>query len=227
MMTLVERKPLNDLTPKRLEDVRDLTLRDKLLTLWRQIEDSNPNHKDNWKQFCKEALTDRNIKTGKVRVLLKLNQASLAYISRSNNSDIYKVYKTDGNAYMDIWLLPDGSIRGETISRYSAHQSIEQSPIKTAHPTARKLIRLQTNDTIATGEGEEREIFRIQVLTGQTIIAVLHNEGGNLRERQTTKDTETKYVPLRTSARPFITAGYRKVKIDYTGDIKDGGPIRL
>ena len=54
---------------------------------------------------------------------------------------------------MDIWLLPNGKVTGETVTRFDANQAGWQSQVKRDHPTARKLMRLHINDMMAIGEG--------------------------------------------------------------------------
>ena len=136
-----------------------------------------------------------------------------------------KVFKTDGNAYMDVWLLPNGKTTGETVSLFDAHKPDYRSPVKAGHPTARKLMRLHINDMVAIGEGNERRILRVQFLSGQGITAVDHNEGGNLHQRVRDKKLDNYYVPLRVSASRVIAVGLRKVSVDVTGRVRDGGPF--
>ncbi len=136
-----------------------------------------------------------------------------------------KVFKTDGNAYMDVWLLPDGRTTGETVSLFDAHKPDYRSPVKAGHPTARKLMRLHINDMVATGEGDERRILRVQFLSGQGITAVDHNEGGDLRQRVRDKKLDNYYVPLRVSASRVLSVGLRKVSVDALGRVRDGGPF--
>lgn len=126
-----------------------------------------------------------------------------------------KVFKTDGNAYMDVWMLPDGKTTGETVSRFNAHKPDYRSKVKCEHPTARKLMRLHLNDMVAIGEGTERRIMRVQELSGQTIRAVDHNQSGM-----------AKGMPrFQKSAGQVIQAGLRKVSVDVIGRVRDGGPF--
>ena len=225
-MTLVETKPLASLDAKKLDTVRDLALRARLRALWKRVE---AEHEDEsrtvaWQHFAKRAWKEQRVR--RVRVLVRLGEDSLAFI-RDGNGRVYKAYKTDGNAYMDVWLLPNGKTTGETVSRFNAHQPDLRSCVKTKHPTARKLMRLHINDMIAIGEGEERRILRVQTLTpsGQRIEAVDHNEGGDLRARVRHADPEERCVPLRVSASRMLQVGLRKVSVDVAGRVRDGGPF--
>lgn len=220
MVTLVETKPLDALDGKKLEAIRDLALRQKLQDLWESIDAGEGKPAEKWGRFTKRA--EERYRVRRVRVLTKSHHDSLAFI-RDESGKVYKAYKTDGNAFMDIWLLPNGKTVGETVTRFNAHQPDFRSKIKDEHPTAKKLMRLQINDMIALGEGEERRVFRVQFLSGQSITAVDHNEGGNLHQRVRSKDPDIRYVPLRVSASRVIEVGLRKVSVDVLGRVRDGG----
>ena len=136
-----------------------------------------------------------------------------------------KVFKTDGNAYMDVWLLPPDrkgkrKTKGETVSLFDAHKPNHRSPVKGEHPMARKLMRLHINDMVAVGEGDERRILRIQKLSGQNITAVDHNQGGKA-------DGIPEERIYRKSAGKVLDedVGLRKVSVDVTGRVLDGGPF--
>ncbi len=211
---LVETKPLASLNAKKLDTVRDLALRARLRALWKRVE---AEHEDEsrtvaWQRFADRARREQRVR--RVRVLVRYGEDSLAFI-RDGNGRVYKAYKTDDNAYMDVWLLPNGKTRGETVSRFDAHQPDLRSEVKTEHPTARKLMRLHKNDMIAVGEGEHRRILRVQKLGGQTIIAVDHSAAGKAHDLS----------PYRKSAGQVIQAGLRKVSVGVIGRVQDGGPF--
>ncbi|MDE0268183.1 MAG: type II CRISPR RNA-guided endonuclease Cas9 [Acidimicrobiaceae bacterium] len=218
-MILVETKPLTDTCfPKKLKDVpervRDHALRKCLLKLWEHIEKETGNQGDSFtrQRFAERAWKELRVR--RVRVLTRMSEDSLAFIYDETGRP-YKAYKTDGNAYMDIWLLPNGKTKGETVSRFSAHQPGFRSRIKCEHPTAKKLMRLHVNDMIAIDEGEHREILRVQKLSGQRITAVDHAAAGRA----------TDMTPYRKSAGQIIQVGLRKVSIDFIGRLQDGGPL--
>ena len=227
-VTLVETKPLETLKPEALEEpldpknltrgVRDLHLRAQL----RDLHASVATEGGDWSAFAERARERYGVR--RVRVLTQLGEDSLAFIT-DEKTGTRKAYKTDGNAYMDVWLLPNGRTTGETVSRFNAHKPDYRSKVKGEHPTARKLMRLHINDMVAIGEGDERRILRIQFLSGQGITAVDHNEGGNLHQRVRDKNLDNYYVPLRVSASRVLAVGLRKVSVDVTGRVLDGGPF--
>ena len=54
-----------------------------------------------------------------------------------------------------------------------------------------------------------------------------HNEGGNLRQRESTKDLELRYEPLRKSAGRVLKEGLRRITVTAGGQIWDAGPFGL
>lgn len=209
---LVETKALADL--KNLEDARDLALRDRLERLREQITADNPAESDAWvqKELAEQARKRYGVR--RVRNFLTLGENSVVFI-RDKNGRPYKAYKTDGNAYMDIWMLPNGKTRGEIVSRFKANQADGRSQIQADHPTAKRLMRLHVNDMVAMGEGAERQIYRVQKMSKQTIVLVDHQQAGSAHEMQ----------PTRKQATRVLKEGMRKVSVDVLGRVRDGGPF--
>ncbi len=116
---------------------------------------------------------------------------------------------------MDVWLLPDGKTRGETVNRFKANQADYNSPVKANHPTAKKLMRLHVDDMVALGEGSERRIYRVQQLSDQRVVLVEHLQAGKGKEAP----------PTRIRATRVLILGLRKVSVDVLGRVRDGGPF--
>ncbi|WP_419845424.1 type II CRISPR RNA-guided endonuclease Cas9 [Candidatus Poriferisocius sp.] len=213
-MTLVETKPLDSLDVGKLDNVRDRALRDRLKALWERVDAETVDESSTvvWKCFVERAWKELCVR--RVRVLTHLGEDSLAFI-RDETGRAYKAYKTDGNAYMDVWLLPSGKTEGETVSRFDAHQPDFCSGVKVEYPTAKKLMRLHVNDMIAVGEGSERRFLRVQALSGQRITAVDHRAAGKAKELS----------PYRKSASQVLQVGLRKISVDVLGRVQDGGPF--
>ena len=214
VMTLVETKPLDSLDFMSLDDVRDPALRDRLKGLYMRIEEENAGEGASAirQLFAQRARGSLGVK--RVRVLTRLGEESLAFI-RNGSGHIYKAYKTHGNAFMDVWLLPNGKTKGETVSRFDAHQPGFRSRLKDECPAAKKLMRLHINDMVAIGEGKERRIMRVQKLSGSTITAVDHTAAGKAENLS----------PFRKSAGQVIQAELRKVSVSVLGRVRDGGPF--
>ncbi len=219
-MKLVERKSLNDIKPKDLEHVRDHALRSRLCAIWEQTQQLYPDAGET-KQLqvlVEEAKNQLDVR--RVRLLRTFKESSLAII-RDLSDHNYKAYKTDGNAYMDIWLLPgrEIKIKGETVSRFDAHQPHYRSQMESEYPTARKLMRLHRNDMIAHRQGDQRSVFRVLKLSGDKVTLVAHSIAGD--KEVTDANSVTK------SPRLLVLEGYRKVSVDILGRVKDGGPINI
>ena len=223
LMTLVATKPVESLVPKGIEDVRDQTLRQELRELWRAVDQTDQKPLEKRAEFGRAA--QRRYGVRRVRILERARYDSLAII-KDHSGRGYKAYRTDGNAFMDVWLLPDGKVVGETVTRFAAHQAAFRSSVKSDHPTARKVMRLHINDMIAIGAGGERRILRVQGLSGQEIAAVDHNEGGDIRKRRLDRDHPHPYRPLRRRPHALVAAGVRRVSVSILGEIRDGGPVR-
>ena len=221
MMTLVVTKPLQDMKPGELGQIRDGALGDRLQALWRHIDAGGGKPKEKWNQFCSEAWTRHHVR--RVRLCERHGKDNLAFIPDKSGS-IHKAYETHGNAFMDIWLLPNGKTVGETVNRFNAHnranyfdmkQRNYRSKIKSEYPAAKKLMRLHIDDMIAVGEGDELRIMRVLKLSGSRIEAVDHVAGGKVE----------RVAPYRKSAGQVIQAGLRKVSVDVLGRVQDGGPL--
>lgn len=224
---------------KDIPKVRDPYLREQLNKIWEEINILKIEAKDKETLLKQRAWTELKLRTP--RLTLNLKKSSLAFIYDKNSSDQkipYKAYKTDGNAYMDIWLLPNGNVKGETINRYTAHQQFnkkdqdKESPyhlplIKDQYPTARKLMRLYVGDMIAVGPKDASNIYRISEISGSRFLAIHHNEGGNIKERKknSNKGAADYYQPLSKSASLIIKDKVRKIHISPTGKLKDAGPF--
>jgi len=216
-ITLVETKPLGSLSPEKFDSIRDQTLRKRLKELWELVQSECDGESGGavWKIFEKRAWKEFRVR--RVRVLIKLGKDSLALI-HDESGRIYKAYKTDGNAYMDVWLLANVKTTGETVSRFDAHQPGFRSHVKVEYPTAKKLMRLQIDDMVAIGEGNERRIWRVQKLSKATITVVDHAAAGKAKELSSDKT-------LNKSAGQVVQAGLRKVSVDVLGRVRDGGPF--
>lgn len=182
--------------------------------MWDEIKTKNPGKTEDWvkKEFTIQAQKHLNVR--RVRLLLSLSESSVVFVNDKDGHPC-KAYKTDGNAYMDVWLLSSGKTQGETVSRFDAHQSNLQSKIKEEHPTAKKLMRLHVNDMVTIGEGRGRQILRVKELSGQRIILVEHQQAGKAKEMPLVSKRATR----------VLKEGLRKVSVDITGRVQDGGPF--
>ena len=215
MMTLVERKDVSTvaMNPSDLERVRDRALRVRLRSLWERVQTQHPSESEpqQWQRFVEHIRKKLGIR--RLRLLTNMKESSLAFVSDPSRGT-YKAYKTDGNAYMDIWLLPNSKTKGETVSRFHAHDRTYSSEIKRCYPTARKIMRLHRDDMMAVGTGDGRQIYRVLKLSGQSVFLVEHQQGGPAKAMTTWSK----------SAAKLQADGFRKISVDILGRVRDSGP---
>lgn len=237
---VVSRAPLSGFaTPesldKALPDVRDRALREALTTAWYQFQkdykpeagidpDDRRKKKNPAQAFADHAanvginLNGKTVKVRRVRMTEELD----VVIVKDKKGRPYKAYKPDGNAFADLYELPDGKWRAVVIRRFDANQTDFDPARFRPHPAAKKLWRLHIDDMVAVGEGEDRRILRIVKMSGQTITMADHFEGGALKARDADKADIFKYIA--PSASRLKELGFRKVGVDEIGRLSDPGP---
>ncbi len=167
----------------------------------------------------------------RVRVREALNVIPI----RDAHGKIYKAYKGDANARMDIWRMPDGkwvtkwkdrdgAERSSVVSMFDAHQAnkVEMKP----HPAAKRVLSLRQNDLVAVErDGGPRQIMRVVKFASSGEIALaLHNEAGALKARDVLPNEIDPFKYFRTGASGLKKAKARQVRIDELGQIFDPGP---
>ncbi len=154
---LVVRKPIESLTPKMVQYIRDVHIRKEFEEFKNYPPNSNKEHKDLLAEFSK--LT--GIK--KVRVLEK-NQSV-----KPVKSAPYKGYAASNYAYVDIWQIPkkrggkyvkgEYDYEGVFVSFYDAmDDDIFYKKSNRPHPAAKFMMRLFKDDMVAL-EGEIYKVF--------------------------------------------------------------------
>jgi CRISPR-associated endonuclease Csn1 len=237
---VVSRAPLSAFnTPedmdKALPDIRDRALREALIAEWASFQktykpDSGGDSDDKRKKqnpaqaFADHAaskgikLNGHSVKVRRVRMTEELD----VVIIKDKQGRPYKAYKPDGNAFADLYELPDGKWKAVVVRRFDANQS-DFDPAKfRPHPAAKKIARLHIDDMVAVGEGDARRILRIVKMSGQIITMADHFEGGALKARDADKTDIFKYFA--PSASRLKDLGFRKVGVDEIGRLTDPGP---
>jgi len=133
---------------------------------------------------------------------------------------VYKGYKGDGNAYMEIFRRPDGRWADEVVSTFDANQP--GFVTQRQRQSLPLVMRLFKNDMIAVQEQEQRRILRVVQLSPGQICLADHSEAGNLRTRHRDKDNPFSY--LFPTASGLQRMGARKVWVNILGNVKDPGP---
>ncbi|HWA91147.1 MAG TPA: type II CRISPR RNA-guided endonuclease Cas9 [Rhizomicrobium sp.] len=229
------------LTPKDMDAalpaVRDPTLRAALNAEWQtfkaakpmeratSLEESDRKKKNPAGLFAEHAakagiaLGDRKVKVRRVRMVEEL---AVVPIRDRRTGKPYKAYKPDGNAFADIYQLPNGSWKAVVVRRFDANQ-VDFDPAKERpHPAAKKVMRLHIDDMVAIEEAGRRRVLRVVKMSGQTIVMADHNEAGALKARDADKNDPFRY--LSRSAGALKGMGLRKVGVDEIGRLTDPGP---
>ena len=237
---VVSRAPLSAFnTPeamdKALPDIRDRALREALTAAWTSFqktykpETADPDDRKKKKNpamaFADHVATKGVTLNGhsvKVRRVRMVEELDVVIIKDRKTGKPYKAYKPDGNAFADLYELPDGKWRAVVIRRFDANQP-DFDPAKfRPHPAAKKIARLHIDDMVAIGEGDTRRILRVVKMSGQIITMADHFEGGALKTRDADKNDIFKYFA--PSASKLKELGFRKVGVDEIGRLTDPGP---
>lgn len=212
---VVHRVPLDGIKKAAdLERVKDNALRTRLLDLWERTVGAGEKPS----AFVQAARNEFGVRS--VRVVETVSGVAIA----NSEEQPYKVYKTDGNAFMDIYQTLDGRWRAETITRFRANQPNAEPSWKRDHPAAKKIARLHVDDLVALGKEAERRIYRVVKLSGSTATLAEHHEGGALKARDADKDDLFRYVSGSPSR--LQKEGFRRLGVDELGRVSDPGPPR-
>ncbi len=228
---VVVRKKLSDFKKRGdIDDVRDTTLRAALLELWDKVHWEGGKAPD----FAEKAANEGVLLGGgrrpvrNVRAVENLNVVAI----RDRDGRPYKGYKPDSNAFADIWEMRDKSWKIVVVSTFDANQPdfhIEKFRPATARgkhrgkpdPAAKWLIRLHKDDMGALGSGPDRRIVRARQIWSGKVILDDHNEADvDARERKGEMDRRKSGY----SAKRLREEGFRKIRVDEIGRIRDPGP---
>ena len=204
------RKPLSALSPAKLTWIVDGPLRDKLQHLQHRMESGGHT----WGEFVAEAGRPGVVSrfgVQRVRMLDRMRQVVQVHDAQGRP---YKAFKTNGNAFTEIFQTGDGRWRAETVSIFDANQVGYEPRWHLRWPGGRFVMRLHKNDLVATGSGAERRILRVVKLTDQKITLADAHEA----------DTRNRGVEFTKSANSLRADGLRRVGIDELGKVKDPGP---
>jgi CRISPR-associated endonuclease Csn1 len=223
---VVTRAPLTSI--KKREDlawVRDKAMAASLGRLWDKVAAAGGKPADFAAIAEKEGmeLGGRQVSVRRVRMIS--NEQTVVPIKDRQTDAVYKAYKPDGNAFADIYQMPDGRWQAVVIRRFDANQPGFDAARLRPHPAARKIMRLYNDDMVAVGDGPDRRILRIVKMSGQTIFLADHLEAGGLKKRDQDPDDAFKY--LAKSANAFRPLNLRKIGIDEVGRVNDPGVREL
>ena len=230
---VVVRKSLSAVKRKDLAAVRDDALRAALLALWDQGAAAGKKPAD----FAEQAATKgvlingRRVRVRRVRVVENLRVIPI----RDRAGKPYKGYVSDSNEFVHVWRMRDGSWKLVVVPTFKANQpgfdieDIERFRPRSSRgryrgkkdPAAKWLMRLHKDDMGALGEGPERRIVRVRQVWATTVVLDDHNEADvDARERRGEMDRNLSSY----SARKLRAQGFRLVRVDEIGRVRDPGP---
>ena len=100
---------------------------------------------------------------------------------RDKNGKAYKGYAPGGNAFADIWRMPNGGWKAVVVSTFEFNQPDFAIERFRPHPAAKRLMRVHIDDMGALGEGPNRRIVRVRKIAdnakqGGLVVLDDHNE---------------------------------------------------
>ena len=224
---------------KGLESVLDPALKKALLDLWDEVVERAG---ETPAQFGNIAATEGvmlNSRIQKVRRVRVVGKETVIPI-RDNSGEVYKAYKSDSNAFADVWQMDDKSKSWKivAVSTFYANQpdfDIESFRPRTPRgkhrgkpdPNAKRLIRLYKGDMGALGKWNNPRIVIVRECGDGYLILDDHNEADVAsRERLKSDDPRkmernNKYSPSRLQKQ-----GFRQIRVDKIGRVvHDPGPF--
>ena len=232
---VVVRKKLTDFKRRGdIDAVRDGTLRTALLELWDKVHWEGGKAAD----FAEKAANEGVLLGGgrrpvrSVRVVENLKVVAI----KDRDGRPYKGYKSDSNAFADIWEMRDRGWKIVVVSTFDANgpdfniEAFRPVTSRGGHrgkpdPVAKPIMRLYKDDMGALGDGAPRRIVRIRKFNAGSVVLDSHNEAGvDARER---KGEIERGIGIYSPKR-LREEGFRKVRVDEIGRVVwDPGPPEL
>jgi len=137
---------------------------------------------------------------------------------KDRHDKVYKGFKPDANAYLDIYLAEDGQQwEGETVSRFDANQPKRQAPEAPGQQRTR-IIRLFNRDMLELEHEGKRRLFYIQKMSEKQIALAEHFEA-NADRRTRNADDPFRFV-YKGSADALRKAKVRFLVVSPAGRIR-------
>ena len=210
---VVTRKPLDTLTPKMIDKIRDPDLQRTLRVATKD--------KDG-KEF-ESALKTFAAKKGPYHGIRRVRLIEALDVIQINDDSgrAFKGYKGDSNLCYEIWQLPDGKFKPQVITTFEAHQP---STLKRPHPAAKRVLRVFKRDMVALSHPKFGGLVcYVQKLTlGNGLFLVPHTES-NADARDRDKDDTFKLIQMGGGS--LMKANIRRIHVNEIGQIRDPGPF--
>ena len=213
---------------KERQWVRDAALRTALLELWDRVGGKQA-------EFVKQAATDGVIVGGRCQRVRSVRLVSKERVIpiRDEKGKPYKGYLSGDNAFADVWQLrgaksKSGRVRTRwqivVVSTFDANQpdfdTKDFRPLTSEGECAEWLTRLYVDDMVALGEGKERRVVRVRMMSGNHVWLDPHFEA-NVSARMGKDFTEGE---SKHSGPKLQRLGFRKLDVNAIGRVFDPGP---
>ena len=223
-------EPVEGSAPRK--GVQGLTLRSALLELWDEVGCKSD-------EFVRRAaegvlLNGRRQPVRRVRVV---DEQRVIPIRHGPRKQHLKGYLPGGNEFADIWKMPDGSWQMVVVPKFDASRREFDLNKFRPHREAKRLMRLQIDDMGALGEGLKRRIVRVRKMwteeKGVYVALDDHNEANvdaritESRKRRSEGLGHEDIKEKKYSARQLQELGFRKIRVDAIGRVRDPGPPKL
>ena len=190
-----------------IEKIRDNIIRNALLNATAGL--SGKDFEEAVRNWCHQ----HNIRS------LRICETLSVIPIKDKNGVAYKAYKGDANAYMEIYAEPKtGKWQSEIISTFNANTPGFIPQWRKAHPAAKMLMRLRSDDLILFKD--TGEICRVQKMSGKRITLAPHNEA-NVDARDRDKDDPFNLSTV-TAAPILQKRDGVKLHISPTGRLSEG-----
>ena len=224
MVSTVHRAAIEELSLSDVAHIRDKDLRERLqdhLQRAAQSEKLSPAQtRHAISEFCQnEKLTGHTVPR-RIRLIERFSIKSLVPI-RDKTGGVYKAYKGDSNAYMDILQLTDGKWRGHICTTFQANQlnTNDLPPWQEKWPAAKRMMRLFNGDMAKLEVDGVDTLVTIIKMSGENIVMARHHDSGPLSKRNLNSDDPFNYIERRASKLKAL--GFRKVSVDVLGRVRD------
>ena len=215
---------------KDLSDLEDEELREAMMKLWQTVkEDGSIEKKDKVRAFSQRAATPRALEQfgfkraphGVKKARIKVREKKYIAV-KDRTGKAFKAYMPGGNAFMDVYQMPDGKWKALTIFKYDANRKdfvdwYQEEKSRMTHPNAKKVMRLYKGDCLRLQVNGVFVIRRLQKMSGQRLyFAQLYEADADKRDR----DKKDNYKFLHKSAKGLGESSPQRVVIDELGQEK-------
>jgi CRISPR-associated endonuclease Csn1 len=164
-------------------------------------------------------LSEYSKETGIKRVKIQFEKTIDTVVRIEDKYGNYKYYALGNNYCADIYCPDKGKKASkwqiEIISMFNAHQPNFEPLWHRENPTAKKIMRLYINDTVAYEENNKTEIRRVKKMSVDGRLFFIDHRIAKIDKN-----------PNATSVKQMQENGYRKIGVDILGRVSDPKKVK-